>query len=56
MKAQVTGHAVRPPYHVRGHGGRGGPAGARGHSGAGKYEPDPPRLANVLESIRSCSA
>ena len=43
-----TGHG-KLPYHVRGHGRRGGPGGA--HRRTGEYEPDPPRLAYVLDQL-----
>ena len=44
------GHG-RPPYNMRGCGGRGGLGVARGCSSTREYEPDPPRPSNVLEQL-----
>ena len=41
----------RPPHHVRGHGGMGGPGSAHGCGSIREYDPDPPRSPNVLNQL-----
>ena len=41
----------RPPHHVRGCGGMGGPGSACRCGGIREYDPDPPRPPNILNQL-----